>query len=479
MNKKNKDENFLSGLLKFAIGPLGGALIGFLTVPITTWLVAPEEFGKSTMFMLVQTLTTSFLYLGMDHAYAREYNEYQDKHKVLFNALALPLVLACIISLSSLIFADSVAKLIFETDLNIIVYIYALWVPFVAIENLLLLNIRMKEKGLAFSAFNIFLRLNIMILTIVFLTAWSKSYVSIVLATVLGQIVVDIILIIYSRKELVFKRSYFDKELTKRMLKFGLPWIPATIIGWVLTASDRIFLERYTNYEQVGIYFAAMKIIGVLGIIQSIFISYWSPVSYRWQKEGVENEKFTIVSQSLMFLMALLFLGVLLFKDLFIAILSPEYSKAAIIVPFLLFYPIMNTVSNTTALGIPFSRKTHYNIWISTVAAISNVILNILLVPKLGAVGAAIATGVSYIIFFWIRTLISRKLWYNFDLKYYFVTILILLIGATANVMFDNLWIYLINIILIFMILIYNYKLIQLGLSYIRKFKCNRGKVEI
>ncbi|EJS60877.1 hypothetical protein ICG_00322 [Bacillus cereus BAG1X1-3] len=479
MNKKNKDENFLSGLLKFAIGPLGGALIGFLTVPITTWLVAPEEFGKSTMFMLVQTLTTSFLYLGMDHAYAREYNEYQDKHKVLFNALALPLVLACIISLSSLIFADSVAKLIFETDLNIIVYIYALWVPFVAIENLLLLNIRMKEKGLAFSTFNIFLRLNIMILTIVFLTAWSKSYVSIVLATVLGQIVVDIILIIYSRKELVFKRSYFDKELTKRMLKFGLPWIPATIIGWVLTASDRIFLERYTNYEQVGIYFAAMKIIGVLGIIQSIFISYWSPVSYRWQKEGVENEKFTIVSQSLMFLMALLFLGVLLFKDLFIAILSPEYSKAAIIVPFLLFYPIMNTVSNTTALGIPFSRKTHYNIWISTVAAISNVILNILLVPKLGAVGAAIATGVSYIIFFWIRTLISRKLWYNFDLKYYFVTILILLIGATANVMFDNLWIYLINIILIFMILIYNYKLIQLGLSYIRKFKYNRGKVEI
>ncbi|MBJ7984633.1 oligosaccharide flippase family protein [Bacillus cereus] len=479
MNKKNKDESFLSGLLKFAIGPLGGALIGFLTVPITTWLVSPEEFGKSTMFMLVQTLTTSFLYLGMDHAYAREYNEYQDKHKVLFNALALPLVLACIISLSSLIFADSVAKLIFETDLNIIVYIYALWVPFVAIENLLLLNIRMKEKGLAFSAFNIFLRLNIMILTIAFLTAWSKSYVSIVLATVLGQIVVDIILIIYSRKELVFKRSYFDKELTKRMLKFGLPWIPATIIGWVLTASDRIFLERYTNYEQVGIYFAAMKIIGVLGIIQSIFISYWSPVSYRWQKEGVENEKFTIVSQSLMFLMALLFLGVLLFKDLFIAILSPEYSKAAIIVPFLLFYPIMNTVSNTTALGIPFSRKTHYNIWISTVAAISNVILNILLVPKIGTVGAAIATGVSYIIFFWIRTLISRKLWYNFDLKYYFVTILILLIGATANVMFDNLWIYLINIILIFMILIYNYKLIQLGLSYIRKFKYNRGKVKI
>ncbi|MCQ6360013.1 MULTISPECIES: hypothetical protein [Bacillus cereus group] len=63
------------------------------------------------------------------------------------------------------------------------------------------------------------------------------------------------------------------------MLKFGLPWIPATIIGWALISSDRIFLEKYTNYEQVDIYFATMKIIGVLGSIQSIFISYWSPVS--------------------------------------------------------------------------------------------------------------------------------------------------------------------------------------------------------
>ncbi|WP_235676335.1 hypothetical protein [Bacillus mycoides] len=71
-------------------------------------------------------------------------------------------------------------------------------------------------------------------------------------------------------------------------------------------------------------------------------------------------------------------------------ILSPEYSQVAMMVPFLLFYPIMNTVSNT--------------------AAICNIILNMLTVPAFGAVGASIAIGGSYIIFFWIRTLISRKL---------------------------------------------------------------------
>ena len=48
----HKKENFFSSLLKFAIGPLGGAMIGFITVPVTTWLVDPEQFGLTTMFTL-------------------------------------------------------------------------------------------------------------------------------------------------------------------------------------------------------------------------------------------------------------------------------------------------------------------------------------------------------------------------------------------------------------------------------------------
>lgn len=476
MENISKKENFFNGLLKFAIGPLGAAIITFLTLPITTWLVSPEEFGKSTIFMLVQTLTLSFILLGMDSAYAREYNDQEDKHKLLFNALIFPIILAFIISFVSIIFADQIAYIVFETDSNIVVYSYALWVPFVATEILLLLNMRLKEKGVAYSVFNIFLRLSIMVLTIIFLTIFPKSYVSIILATVCGQVLVDIILIIYCRKDFLIKKGYFDIELLKKMLKFGLPWIPATMIGWVLNSSDRIFLERYTSYEQVGVYFAALKIIGVLGLVQQIFVSYWFPVSYRWEKEGVENKQFTLVSHCLMFFMALLFMGILLFKDILIAILSPEYSYAAMIVPFLLFYPIMNTVSSTTTLGIQFSRKTHYNIWISIIAAASNIILNSLLVPTHGAVGAAIATGFSYIIFFWIRTLISRKLWYKFDLNYYIVTILILILGATANIIIEKPSIFMINISIIIIILIYNRSLIKLALnnlpsSYFLRYK--------
>jgi O-antigen/teichoic acid export membrane protein len=445
--KKKDQQTFLSGLFKFSIGPLGAALISFLTIPITTWLVSPEEFGKATMFSLVQTFITSFLFLGMDHAYAREFNEQKDKKKLLFNALLFPFILSILLSVITLIFATQLTHTIFNTEETFIIYLFALWIPFITLENLLLLNIRMKEKGLAFSLFNIFLRLSIMLLTILFLTLFSKNYISIVSAAVIGQIIIDVFLIIYCRKDLKIKKKYIDFSLTKKMFSFGFPWIPTTIIGWVLISSDRIFLERYTNFKEVGIYFAAMKVIGILGVIQSVFISYWSPVSYRWNKEGVDFKKFTIVSHYLMFVLALLFSLILLLKDIIISILSPEYAEASLIIPFLLFYPIMNTVSTTTALGIPFSRKTHYNIWISMIAAISNVLLNILLIPYFGAIGAAIATGVSYIVFFWIRTLISRKLWYKFELNYYIKITIFLFLAAILNVIIKGFYIHIINII--------------------------------
>ena len=59
--------------------PVITASLGLILIPLTTFFVAPEEFGRASMFMLAQTIMQSFLYLGFDQAYAREFN--QDKRK--------------------------------------------------------------------------------------------------------------------------------------------------------------------------------------------------------------------------------------------------------------------------------------------------------------------------------------------------------------------------------------------------------------
>ncbi len=442
----HKRENFFSSLLKFAVGPLGGAVISFITVPVTTWLVDPEQFGLTTMFTLLQTLLTSFIYLGLDQAYVREYNSSKySNSKLLLNSILLPLFISGIAMIGIFFLMEPVSIYLFSEVNYLLMNCLIVWLPFVVIERFLLLNIRMQEKGLQYSMYNILTKIFIMILTIGLLLGYERTYTSIVLGTILSQIISCIILIFLSRKQFSFKNNQIDFALIKQMLKFGLPILPSVIIVWVLNSSDRLVLNYYSTIDEIGIYFAAMKLVTALNMIQSIFASFWVPMAYRWHEEGVEKEQFEKVSYGLGVFMGVLFIGVLLFKKIMVMILSPEYSEAQYILPFLLFSPIMYTMSETTTLGIAFSRKTHFNIWVSLIAAIVNLVVNFTFVPLIGGVGAAMGTGIAYIAFFWVRTLISRRYWYKFDLKFYFMNTETTTLGiAFSRKTHFNIWVSLI-----------------------------------
>ncbi|AKU26576.1 hypothetical protein IB49_09120 [Geobacillus sp. LC300] len=452
MNKNSLVKTFVN----FSIGPLGAAVINFLTIPITTWMVTPEEFGKTTLFMVMQTLATAFIFLGMDHSYVREYNNIENKKELLFNSLIFPFLSSLCISILLLIFSKNITELIIGSGSEIVVILFSIWLPFVTLERFLLLSIRMEENGVAYSFFNILIKFLIMVFTLLFLLLFSRNYVTVIAATVLGQIMSDIFLIFYCRNKLNFNIGSFNKKLFKDLLHFGLPFIPTSVLLWSLNSTDRLIIGMFSSGSELGIYSAALKVVGILTIFQSIFSSFWLPVAYKWEKQKVDTSEFNIVSRYLAFTMSLIFLLILIGKEFIVYILSDKYYDVIYVIPFLLFYPIMYTIGEATGLGISFSRKTHYNIWISIVVTIVNLVLNFLLVPHLGAIGASIATGGTYIVYFWIKTIISRKLWYDFDLKYYIILISILLIASIANIVVHGFSVILINVILFFILCIYN-----------------------
>ena len=107
--------------------------------------------------------------------------------------------------------------------------------------------------------------------------------------------------------------------------------------------------------------------------------------------------------------MLLIAIGLITFKDIIVLLLGSRYREAVFIFPYLVFMPIMYTISETTVIGVNFKKKTKYHINIATVSAVFNLIGNLILVPRLGARGAAISTGLAYIVFFACRTYYSNK----------------------------------------------------------------------
>ena len=469
----NKTSSSVNSLLKkfgaFSLGPIISSFLGFLTVPLVTFFITPEEYGKASMFTVVQGMVSMFVYLGMDQAFIREFNNYRNNlAKLLSNAIVIPMTMAAGFTIMAIVFKDTLGVFLYgTTNEPLAVYALAVLIPFMVLESFSLLKFRMEEKGIQYSIFTILLKAWILVLTIILFMVYEKSFRSVVYAMALGEIINSIIVTILAIKPLGLNLCKYDKTLIKRMLAFGIPLIPEMMMSWTLSSMDKIMIRVECGYVELGLYAAAFKIVNILSLFQSCFTLFWTPVAYRWNEENVEKDFFNIVNRVVAIVMSIMCLGLLIVKNVVGVVLGDNFLDAINIFPFLLLYPIMYTMSESTAVGIGFSRKTYFSIVVSGVSCVVNFVLNYLLIPVWGATGAAIATGTSFIVFFWVRSIISNKIWWKFDMGFYLPLTVMLVINCCVHTFFKGYIVYVLSCVSIILVLILNYKSLKKYATYI------------
>lgn len=448
---------YLKKISQFSIGPLIGAFFSFITIPIITYFIAPIEYGKVSMFTLMQSILGMLVYLGMDQAYIKYYNETDDKDNLLLNAISPAILLSFCIGIVVFVFQREISDWLFGTpNETLCIILLVTYLPFVVCERFFLIYVRMQEKGLQFSALSIIVKFFTLVFSIVFLFYFEKSFRSIIYATVIAQIIGSICISFSVLRKFNFKHFCLNKNMLISMFKFGFPLVPATLIGWVLNSMDKIMIRGMCGYEQLGLYSAALKIVSILTIIQSCFSTFWTPVAFRWNKENKGIWRFEVVGHTLLCLMTIIMILILTFKNLIIHILSPDYVQSVTILPFLLLSPIMQTISEVTVVGIYFTGRSLYTVIVAIGGCIVNIVLNGLLIPDFGAIGASIATGISYITFFWLRTIISTKIWKKIHVSDYFYYNIFLIVLCILNIYIKNNMINIINILCLIIIIVIN-----------------------
>lgn len=461
---QRKNEVNLKTLLirfgQFSIGSLGAAFLNLILIPVTTYFLTPEEYGKTSMFILAQTLLVYIVYLGFDQAFTREFYEYKNKKELLFQAMLIPLFFSIILILGMFLFASSLSNWLFADPIyKQAIYLLAISSVFLIFERFILLFVRMENQALRFSLYSIIIKLAILIGTVVSLLIGPTTFITVVYGMLIGQMIGDLILILVNVSLFTGHRSSLDKELIKRLARFGLPIVVGTFLYSLFIVIDKLFLRYFTDFNEIGIYTAAFKIASALMVIQVSFANFWIPTAYEWYQQKKPIIYYKKVSDAVMFSTALFFLLMLFFKEsIVILMLSSAYSDAQYIFPFLCFYPIMMTVSETTNLGIVFLKKSIFNIFVSISALLVAVVLNFMLVPTYGAIGAAISTGTAYIVFFFARTYFSMRIWEGFTVKRHLFVTALLYILSLYSVIFRSNSIEKIFILLSLLLLIFLYK---------------------
>ena len=144
----------------FSAGPIIGACISFITIPIITGFISPDEYGRASMFTLTQTILALVIYLGLDQSYVKYFNEYKEKDALFFNALVMPLFTSVIIDILLFVCREQVSIWLFDTsNENLCIFMLMLYLPFCILERFFMLRIRMQERGLLYSALSILIKI--------------------------------------------------------------------------------------------------------------------------------------------------------------------------------------------------------------------------------------------------------------------------------------------------------------------------------
>lgn len=422
--------NLLKKFISFSIGGYVALLIGFFTTPVVTRMLSPEEYGISSMFLLVTNIFVLLSTLGLDQGFVLYFFEEEEKNRglLLKNCIKKPFILIAIFSIIIIFFREKISEFIFlENNTDMMVWLIVMLV-FTLLNKYSFLIVRMNQKGKLYSTFQILSQLLNFILILLFYKVYGNNYKTIVISSVITMVILTIFSI-YTEKKIWNLKGIESKISEKELIEKSLPFSITLALTWIFQSSDKIAIKVFSNVQELGLYAAAFKIVALLSIIQTGFTTFWTPVAYERYKNNPEDLKFFEKIHSyisiVMFGVAIV---VLMSKDLIILLLGEKFREASSIMPCLVLMPIMYTISETTVLGINFKKKTKYHMTISASVAVLNIVGNILLVPYLGAKGAAISTGVIYIIFFTLRTQYSLKeIKFNFNLKrFYFSTTIIL-----------------------------------------------------
>ncbi|MDU1414007.1 MAG: oligosaccharide flippase family protein [Clostridium sp.] len=402
--------------ITFAMGNGIVFILSFISTPIITRIIDADNMGKFSMFTTIGTLILLITMLGLDQTYVRYYYEETEENRgeLLKKCIKIPIICWLVVSAILIIFFKPVSRFIIGKTSFVLVVLLVIHIFSTILTRFTLLEIRMKQKAKLYSTLSVVLKLGYVVSVLVLFFAFKNNYITLILATILSNIVMALVGIFIERD--AWKPNSYKAKIqlkNEELIRYGIPFIFSMAITWIFQSIDKVTIRAFCGYSEVGLYAGAMTIIAILNTVQDAFSVFWVPVAYEhYSKDEKDTDFFRKINNIVSLIMLLGAIILIAFKDVIILFLGPGYREAVFILPFLVFMPVMSCISETTVIGINFKKKTKNHIVIAVISAATNLVGNLLLVPSLGAKGAAISTGLSYVVFFLARTIISKK-YYN------------------------------------------------------------------
>lgn len=381
----------------YGIGHILTRVVNFLLLPLYTNKLPASEFGaQQVVYAFLAVMTIIYTY-GIDAAFLRYFilsDDRQQRRQVFSTAFWAISVVA--LALTFLIYnhAETISGyLISEGSYGHLVRLTGFILLFDALAFLPFLYLRAEERSVQYTILKFINVIANVALNIYFIIFLRKGVEGILLANVYASGLTLLLLSFILVRQVSLQ---FNPEHFRALAKFGLPFLPATLSVVLLDLIDRPIMERLAGLEATGIYSAGAKLGMFMALLVTAFRFAWHPFFLSTSKQDNAKEVFAKVLTyfttlaSLAFLVLSFFIGDIAQIRLFGAtLIGQEFLAGVRVVPLILLSYVFYGMYVNFMVGIYLKEKTRYLPFITIVGTLANIGVNLLLIPKIGIMGAA------------------------------------------------------------------------------------------
>lgn len=421
----------------FTISSFGSKMISFLLVPLYTYILSTSEFGtvdlmSSTASLLIPLITVNIQDAVMRYTLDKNY----DSEDVINVGIKVNLI-GNIVLIISLFLIQRVG--IINLELRYLLFLYTSFL-FGALNNCLTMYLKAIDKVSIIVVSGLLNTGITCLLNLLLLLVFKIGINGYLIANVLGMMIATLYSF-FIGKIYKYIKIFSSKKILKDMIIYSLPLVINSMAWWINNASDRYILVFFCGVATNGIYSVSYKIPTVLSTIQGIFYNAWS-ISAITEFDKDDTDGFIGNIYSTYSILILLACSVLILINIPLAriLYSKEFFSAWLYVPFLL----VGTAFNGLALfeGCIFTAvKQTKEVSKTTISgALVNTICNFVCIYLWGAIGAAFATMIGYIVTWSMRTIklktiVNMKISWKLHIFSY-----LLLIAQSIIALMGNLW---------------------------------------
>lgn len=401
-----------TGVAIYGAGDAAISVVNFLLLPVYVRVLTPADYGALLVLVSIETFVKIANRWGLDGAFMRYFLDREDgapRQQMATTILVFLFVLDGLLLAVGLAASRPIGGALFGNDTYLVAFRLMLVNMFLVAFTFVPFHVmRIAGEALQYSALTFARSAGTTILRLVLVVGWSYGVAGLYAADLLVTLALLPVLWRWTRPLVTTAFSWTELRIA---LRFGLPRLPHGLAQQAFDYGNRLLLTRYVPLAEAGVYQNGATLGTGVKFFLAAFETAWAPFYYSAAKAPDGR---VVLAKMTTYVMAVLVLLVAattaVSADLVLLMLGGEYVKAIPIVPVVAVAFAFQGLYLLTSIGLNLSSQTQYYAVSTFIAAAVGLLTGSLLIPRLGALGAAYAVLASFMTQAVVALILARRL---------------------------------------------------------------------